>query len=85
MLSLYRELFNHSLDTGLRYWYAAMERPLARVLAQMGFAFKQVGPASDYFGPVAPYLADLRELQARVGAVNPSLLQWLRQRAPSCG
>lgn len=78
MLSLYRELFRHSLDIGLKHWFAAMERPLARVLARMGFSFHQVGAVGDYFGPVAAYKADLQELQVRVGAVNPELLRWLR-------
>lgn len=85
MLSLYREMFRYSLDTGLRYWFAAMERPLARALAHMGFAFKQVGAEGDYFGPVAPYLADLQELKARVGALNPDLLRWLHLRVPAAG
>ncbi len=85
MLSLYRAIYAYSLDTGLRYWFAAMERPLARALAQMGFAFKQVGGASDYFGLVTPYLADLRALEVRVGALNPDLLRWLRLRAPLTG
>lgn len=85
MLSLYRAIFTYSLDTGVRYWFAAMERPLARALAHMGFAFKQVGAASDYFGLVTPYLADLRQLEARVGALNPDLLRWLQLRAPLTG
>ncbi len=85
MLSLYRAIFAYSLDTGLRYWFAAMERPLARALAHMGFAFKQVGAAGDYFGMVAPYLADLKDLEARVGALNPDLLRWLHARAPLTG
>lgn len=82
MLSLYRSMYAYSLDTGLRYWFAAMEGPLARVLAQMGFAFKQIGSASNYFGVVMPYLADLRELEVRVGALNPDLFRWLRLRPP---
>ncbi len=83
MLSLYRAMFAHSLDTGLRYWFAAMERPLARVLAQMGFAFTPFGAEGDYFGPVAPYLADLQLLQQRVGIANPELLRWLQLGQPA--
>lgn len=81
MFSLYRAMFRYSLHQGLRYWFAAMERPLARALAHMGFAFQQVGTEGDYFGPVAPYLADLQALQQRVGALNPDLLRWLQQPA----
>ena len=79
LLSLYRQMYAFSLAHGMRYWYAAMERPLARVLSQMGFAFVQIGPVVDYYGPVALYLGDLRELEVRVGQSHPTLMTWLRQ------
>ena len=79
LLSLYRQMYTHSLRVGIRHWYAAMEPPLARVLTRMNFGFVQVGPPSDYYGLVAPYLADLRELEAQIGQHQPPLLAWLRQ------
>ncbi|MBE0548948.1 MAG: PEP-CTERM/exosortase system-associated acyltransferase [Rubrivivax sp.] len=82
MLSLYRRMYTYSVDQGIRYWYAAMERSLARALTRMNFAFRQVGPQTDYYGPVAPYLADLRELEDRVGTNDPALLEWLQRRDP---
>jgi N-acyl amino acid synthase of PEP-CTERM/exosortase system len=78
LLSLYREMYEYSLENGIRYWYAAMERSLARALTRMGFSFRQIGPATDYYGPVAPYVADLRELETRLGEFNPGLLAWMR-------
>lgn len=83
LLSLYRRMYTRSLDDGVRYWYAAMERPLARALRSMGFAFRQIGPQTDYYGPVAPYLADLRELEAAVEQGSPELMRWLRERPAS--
>ena len=83
LLSLYRQMYAFSLANNTRYWYAAMERPLARALGQMGFAFAQIGPMTDYYGPVAPYLGDLRQLEARVDQKNPALMDWLRRREPS--
>lgn len=79
LLSLYRQMYAYSLGHGIRYWYAAMEPPLARVLMRMSFAFVQVGPPTDYYGLVAPYLADLRDLEIQIGQKNPPLLAWLRQ------
>jgi len=79
LLSLYRRMYAFSLAHGIRYWYAAMERPLARALGQMGFAFVQIGPLTDYYGPVAPYLGDLRELEAHLETTNPALLAWMRR------
>lgn len=81
MLSLYRRMYQHSRPAGIRYWYAAMERPLARALQAMGFSFRQIGPETDYFGPVAPYLADLRELEAVLQARCPELLAWMQAPA----
>jgi N-acyl amino acid synthase of PEP-CTERM/exosortase system len=81
LLSLYRQMYNYSRSIGIRYWFAAMERPLARSLSRLNFAFEPIGPATDYYGPVAPYLADLSRLEEQVGALDPELLAWLA--APS--
>jgi N-acyl amino acid synthase of PEP-CTERM/exosortase system len=64
LLNLYRQMYQYSLQQGIRYWYAAMERPLARSLSRLGFGFLPIGPDTDYYGPVTPYLADLRHLEA---------------------
>jgi len=78
MLSLFRQMYRFCLDNEIRYWYAAMERPLARAMHRLGFAFRCIGEETDYYGPVAPYLADLRELEVEVGRARPALLEWLR-------
>lgn len=80
LLTLYRQMYTYSVDHGIRYWYAAMERCLARSLRSMGFDFRQVGPVKDYAGPVAPFVADLRELEQALSDRNPELLTWLQRR-----
>lgn len=79
LLSLYREMYAYSLQNEIRYWYAAMERSLARILTRMNFGFRQIGPATDYYGPVAPYVADLRVLERQLEQRNPALLAWMRR------
>lgn len=79
LLSLYRQVYAYSLAHGIGYWYAAMERPLARALIQMNFAFRQIGPASDYYGVVAPYLGNLHELVAHLDKRDPALMAWMRR------
>ena len=81
LLTLYRQMYAFSLKEGIRYWYAAMEPALARSLSYMSFGFRQIGPPADYYGMVAPYLADLRELEERLDAKNPELMDWLRTPA----
>ncbi len=77
LLNLYRQMYQYCLEHGLRFWYAAMEKPLARSLAQIGFGFVPIGPATDYYGPVAPYLADLRTLEQQVRQRDAALMDWL--------
>lgn len=79
LLSMFRQMYTYSTSNGIRYWYAAMERSLARALRHLGFGFHAIGPSTDYYGPVAPYLADLRELEATVGQAKPELFRWMRE------
>lgn len=78
MLGMYRSMYQYSLKAEKRYWYAAMERGLVALLRRMGFRFVPVGPEMDYYGPVATYMADLRELEDALQKNNSLLLAWLR-------
>lgn len=78
LLCMYRAMYLYSLEHGIRYWYAAMERSLARILKRMDFGFQQIGPATNYYGPVAPYVADLSVLEYQLEQKNPELLRWMR-------
>ena len=77
ILTVYRQMYQYSLQHGIEYWYAAMERPLLRMLRRIGVEFQRIGPAVDYYGPVAPYLLELSALQRRLAEVNPAFLHWL--------
>jgi N-acyl amino acid synthase of PEP-CTERM/exosortase system len=44
------------------HWLIAVEKPLFRRIRRYGLPFRQVGPEADYFGPVAPYLMSIAEL-----------------------
>ena len=78
VLGLYREMYRYSRALGIRYWYAAMERSLARVLGHYGFAFTPIGQECDYYGPVTPYLGDLQKIEEDLQQSNPDLLWWFR-------
>ena len=82
LLSLYRQIYAFSRTDGIRYWYAAMERNLARVLTLLDFDFRQIALLIDYYGPVTPYLADLYETEAKVGKRQPELLDWMQRPEP---
>lgn len=76
LLGMYREMYRYSRQNGIRYWYAAMERSLARSLGKMGFKFVPIGPQVDYYGPVTPHMADLDELIERLNKENKFLAAW---------
>lgn len=78
MLGMYREMYRYSRQCGVRYWYAAMEKGLARLLDRMGFHFVPVGPETDYYGPVTTYIADLRQVESALNNANKFLLAWFR-------
>ena len=79
LMTLYRQMYAYSRANNISHWYAAMERPLARSLLRMNIAFKSIGPQTDYYGPVTPYVASLQEVEAQVGERDPDLLTWLQQ------
>ncbi len=76
LLGMYREMYRHSRANGVRYWYAAMERSLARSLEKMGFKFLPIGPQVDYYGPVTPHIVDLNDLNERLRRENKFLAAW---------
>jgi N-acyl amino acid synthase of PEP-CTERM/exosortase system len=59
VMTLYRALYQASKRHGFTHWLAATERSLQRLVVRYRFPFVQVGPETDYFGMVAPYLMDL--------------------------
>ena len=78
VLGLYREMYRYSRAHGVLFWYAAMEKSLARVLSHYGFVFAPIGPEQDYYGPVRPYLGDIARIERDLEASNPDLLWWFR-------
>jgi len=61
-LAVTKGLYQASKRLGATHWLAATESSLHRILLRFGLPFRQVGPESDYFGMVAPYLMEIAEL-----------------------
>ncbi len=70
-LGLFRELHCVSRDANLRYWIAAMEPPLRRLLRRFGFVFEQAGDPIEYYGQVVPYIGDIEAMEQRVAEDQP--------------
>lgn len=80
LLGMYREMYRHSRQQGVRYWFAAMERSLAYSLERMGFRFEPIGPVADYYGAVTPYMLNLAELTIKLADTNPTLAAWFDEK-----
>jgi N-acyl-L-homoserine lactone synthetase len=77
-LSLYRATYQASKRFGLTHWLVAMEPSLHRLLSALGVPFRAIGPVTDYFGPVAPYVCDLHEFDEIIlSRRSPRLLSFL--------
>jgi N-acyl amino acid synthase of PEP-CTERM/exosortase system len=76
LLGLYREMYRHSRQNGIKYWYAAMEQSLAGSLSKMGFEFVPIGPETDYYGPVTPFIVNLDDADRELRQKNKFLSAW---------
>ena len=73
-LVLVRAMVQGARRAGATHLMGANEPALHRKLAHFGFPYRICGPTSDYYGPVAPYLMSLRELdETIVGGRFPAL------------
>lgn len=73
--ALYRELYQASRRHGFSHWLVATEPSLQRLVVKFRFPFVQVGPITDYFGPVAPYLMDLHAFEQEILSGDVPALQ----------
>lgn len=58
-LRLYKQMYEYSAPQDIRYWYAAMESSLKRLIGRMRVKVTPIGPKTDYWGPVSPYVVEL--------------------------
>jgi N-acyl-L-homoserine lactone synthetase len=82
-LQLFRATYQTAKRNHLTHWLAAMEPSLHRLLAAIGVPFRIAGPATDYFGEVAPYVCDLHEFDAIIlSGKHPRLRSFLEGLEP---
>jgi N-acyl amino acid synthase of PEP-CTERM/exosortase system len=74
VMALYKALYQASKRRGFTHWLAATEKSLQRLVARYGFPFVAIGPQTDYYGAVCPYLMDLDEFDRIILSRRISLL-----------
>lgn len=70
-ISLYRAIYQASKRNGFTHWLVATEPSLQRLLSTLKVPFREVGPRTDYYGPVAPYVVDLSKWDQTI--LSPTL------------
>lgn len=69
IVGLYKAMYQASKRQGITHWFAAMEKPLLRLMRRcFHIEFTAIGPELDYYGPVVPYIiavADIEEALCR--------------------
>lgn len=78
-----REVGRYSLEHGLDYVFAIMERPLAVLLARLGFRMERVGRTRPDM--TAPFIFSMRRYWEELPAANPRMVAMLRAAGiPEC-
>lgn len=76
-LGLIEGLVQMSLDNGILYWCAVMERPLLRLLARLGIHFENIGPLVEYHGRRQPCFLRLDTMLQQVREERPDVWEIL--------
>lgn len=76
-LGLIEGLVRMSLENGVFYWCAVMERPLLRLLSRLGIHFDNIGPLVEYHGRRQPCFIPLDTLLLRVQDERPDVWEIL--------
>ena len=78
LMTLFKIMYQTSRRRGITNWLCATEKALNRMVTRSGLPFRQIGPETDYYGPVAPYLLGMSEFDDNVtGGQYPSLNDFL--------
>jgi N-acyl-L-homoserine lactone synthetase len=77
LFALFRELNRESAGLGLRYWIAAMEPTLSRLLRRLlRIDMVLIGEPMDYYGEVLPYLVPIEDAARRFRRTRPDLFSY---------
>lgn len=76
-LGLIEGLVQMSIENGVFYWCAVMERPLLRLLSRLGIHFEDIGPLVDYHGRRQPCMLRVDTMLEQVHEERPDVWEIL--------
>lgn len=75
---LYREIYQECRRRGITHLLALMEKTLWLLLRIHKFDFEQIGDAIHFYGPVAPYICEIKNAEEKLRTQSPELYRYLR-------
>lgn len=85
VMTLYKALYQASKRQRYTHWLTAIELSLHRLLGRVGLPLRQIGPQTDYFGPVTPYLVRLSDWdRVIISGVIPGIADFADGLPPEC-
>lgn len=76
-LGLFKAIVQMSAENNVRYWCAAMEPTLMRLLGRFGIRFIPIGPLVDYYGLRQPCSAAVDDVLAGIRAKRPEIWRFI--------
>ena len=76
-LALLAAVLVMTVDNGVAYWYAGMERKLNVRLARLGLQLEPIGPLVEYHGPRQPHMSRVEDVVNRMHAKHRDIWRLL--------
>ncbi len=75
IVGLYKAMYQASKRQGITHWFAAMEKPLLRLMRRcFHIEFTPIGPELDYYGPVVPYIIAIADIEQALCIYCPHVM-----------
>lgn len=76
-LGLFKAIVQMSVANDVRFWCAAMEPTLMRLLSRFGIRFSPIGPLTEYYGLRQPCSASVHDILSGIHARRPDVWRFI--------
>ena len=76
-LGLFKAIVQMSVANDVRFWCAAMEPTLMRLLSRFGIRFTPIGPLTEYYGLRQPCSASVHDILSGIHARRPEVWRFI--------
>ena len=84
VVRLYRVMYHAMKTSGRIHLLASMETSLYRALRALRFPFRQIGPLTDYYGPVMPFYMSVEDMEVTLYENSRDILEYFNHELEPC-